>query len=205
MMTGFWGKKIGMTQLFVDGLMVPVTAIDATNWFVVGIRTLARDGHDAIQIGRLRARHCGKPFLHDWLKHVKRHFELVREVNVEGDVAGFSLEQAVNVFGFFEPGHTVNVSGTTKGCGFAGVVRRHRFNGPPGSHGSNMGKRPGAMSFMRRQGRIIKGKRLPGHMGDKWRMARNLEIMHVEPEAGLLLVKGCVPGKSGSFVRVLKA
>ena len=105
----------------------------------------------------------------------------------------------------FQQGDKVDVSGTTKGCGFAGVVKRHRFAGHPVSHGHKMGNRPGSLSFMRRQGRIIKGKRMPGHMGDAWRMMRNLEVVRVEPETGVMLVKGAVPGKAGSFLRVLKA
>jgi large subunit ribosomal protein L3 len=205
MVTGFWGKKIGMTQVFVEGKVIPVTVIDAGNWFITNIRTKDRDGYNAIQVGHLRDRYIGESFSVDWLRNLKKYFSFVREVKVEGDMPELSLGQPADAFTSFQQGDKVDVSGMTKGCGFAGVVRRHRFAGPPGSHGSNMGNKPGSLSFMRRQGRIIKGKRMPGHMGDVWRMMRNLQVVRVEPEAGVVLVKGAVPGKAGSFLRVLKA
>jgi len=205
MVTGFWGKKIGMTQVFVEGKVIPVTLIDAGNWFITNIRTKDRDGYNAIQVGYLKDRYIGESFSVDWLRNLKKYFSFVREVKVEGDMPELSLGQPADAFTFFQQGDKVDVSGMTKGCGFAGVVRRHRFAGPPGSHGSNMGNKPGSLSFMRRQGRIIKGKRMPGHMGDVWRMMRNLQVVRVEPEAGVVLVKGAVPGKAGSFLRVLKA
>jgi large subunit ribosomal protein L3 len=205
MVTGFWGKKVGMTQVFVEGKVVPVTVIDAGNWLITNIRTKDRDGYNAIQVGCLRNRYIGETFSADWLKNLKQYFYLVREVKVEGDMPEFSLGQFVDTVTSFKQGDKVDVSGMTKGCGFAGVVRRHRFAGPPGSHGSKMGNRPGSLSFMRRQGRIIKGKRMPGHMGDVWRMMRNLQVVKVDPEVGIMLVKGAVPGKAGSFLRVLKA
>lgn len=205
MITGFWGKKIGMTQVFVEGKVVPVTVIDAGNWFVTNIRTKERDGYNAVQIGCVRSRYVGEPFAAEWLKNLKKYFGLIREIKIEGEMPELNIGQPADAYTSFQQGDKVDVSGTTKGCGFAGVVRRHRFNGPPGSHGSTMGNRPGSMSFMRSQGRVIKGKRLPGHMGVAWRMARNLVVVRVEPETGVMLVKGAVPGKAGSFLRVLKA
>lgn len=205
MVTGFWGKKIGMTQVFVEGKVIPVTVIDAGNWFITNIRTKDRDGYNAIQVGCLKDRYVGESFSSEWLKDLKKYFSLVREVKIEGDMPELTLGQPADAFTSFQQGDKVDVSGMTKGCGFAGVVRRHRFAGPPGSHGSTMGNRPGSLSFMRRQGRVIKGKRMPGHMGDVWRMMRNLKVVKVEPETGVMLVKGAVPGKAGSFLRVLKA
>ena len=205
MVTGFWGKKIGMTQVFVEGKMIPVTVIDAGNWFITNIRTKERDGYNAVQVGCVRNKYVGESFSTEWLKNLNKYFGMVREVKIEGDMPELTIGQPAEAYASFQQGDKVDVSGTTKGCGFAGVVRRHRFAGPPGSHGSKMGNRPGSLSFMRRQGRIIKGKRLPGHMGDKWRMMRNLEVVRVEPEARVMLVKGAVPGKAGSFLRVLKA
>jgi large subunit ribosomal protein L3 len=205
MVTGFWGKKIGMTQVFVNDKMVPVTVIDAANWLITNVRTQERDGYTAIQVGCLRKRYEGKPFSADWLKQLKNYFSLVREVKLEGELPELTLGQPVDFYSLFQGGEKVHVSGTTKGRGFAGCVKRHRFNGPPGSHGSKMGKKPGSISHMRSQGRVIKGKRLPGHMGVDWMMARNLEIVRVEPDAGVLLVKGPVPGNAGSFLYVRKA
>ena len=205
MITGFWGKKIGMTQVFVEGKVIPVTVIDAGNWFITNVRTKERDGYNAIQIGCVRNRYVGLPFSTEWLKNLKKYFGLVREVKIDGDMPELSVGQPADAYTLFQQGDKVDVSGTTKGCGFAGVVKRHRFAGQSVSHGHKMGNRPGSLSFMRRQGRIIKGKRMPGHMGDAWRMMRNLEVVRVEPETGVMLVKGAVPGKAGSFLRVLKA
>lgn len=205
MVTGFWGKKIGMTQVFLDEKVVPVTVIDANNWLVTNIRTKERDGYNAIQMGCLRNKFVGTPFTSEMIKSLTKFFGLIKEVKIEGDMPEFVIGQPVDILSIIAQGDKVDVSGTTKGRGFQGVVKRHRFAGPPGSHGSKMGNRPGSLSFMRRQGRIIKGKRLPGHMGAKWRMMRNLEVVRIEPEAGVVLVKGCVPGHAGSFLRVLKA
>ncbi len=205
MITGFWGKKIGMTQLFLEGKVTPVTVINTANWVITNIRTQERDGYTAVQIGCVRQAYLDQAFSHEWLKDLGKYFSLVREVSVNGDLAELLPGASIDIAALVNIGDKVDVSGMTKGAGFAGVVRRHRFGGPPGSHGSKMGNRPGSLSFMRRQGRIIKGKRLPGHMGDKWRMMRNLEIVRVEPEKGVVFVKGSVPGKAGSFLRVLKA
>jgi large subunit ribosomal protein L3 len=205
MITGFWGKKIGMTQVFVEGKMIPVTVIDAGNWFITNIRTKERDGYNAIQVGYVRSKYAGLPFSTEWLKNLKQYFGLVREVKIEGDMPELTIGQTADVYTSFQQGDKVDVSGTTKGCGFAGVVKRHHFAGPRGSHGSKMGNRPGSLSFMRRQGKVIKGKRMPGHMGADWCMMRNLEVVRIEPEARVMLVKGAVPGKAGSFLRVLKA
>jgi large subunit ribosomal protein L3 len=205
MITGFWGKKIGMTQVFVEGKMIPVTVIDTGNWFITNIRTKERDGYNAIQVGHVRSKYIGLPFSTEWLKNLKQYFGLVREVKIEGDMPELTIGQSAEAYTSFQQGDKVDVSGMTKGCGFAGVVKRHRFAGQTVSHGHKMGNRPGSLSFMRRQGKIIKGKRMPGHMGVDWRMMRNLEVVRVEPEAGVMLVKGAVPGKAGSFLRVLKA
>ena len=205
MVTGFWGKKIGMTQVFVEGKVSPVTVIDAGNWFVTSVRTKERDGYNAVQVGCVRYKYVGLPFSTEWLKNLKKYFGLVREVKIDGDMPELTLGQAAGAYTLFQQGDKVDVSGTTKGCGFAGVVKRHGFAGQSASHGHKMGNRPGSLSFMRSEGRIIKGKRMPGHMGVAWRMMRNLEVVRVEPETGVMLVKGAVPGKAGSFLRVLKA
>lgn len=205
MITGFWGKKIGMTQVFVEGKVIPVTVIDTAHWVVTNMRTKERDGYNAVQVGCIRKKYVGDAFSNDWLKDLNKFFSLVKEIKVDGDMPELSVGQPVDVFASFQQGDKVDISGSTKGCGFAGVVKRHRFRGPPGSHGSKMGNRTGSLSFMRRQGRVIKGKRMPGHMGTVWRMMRNLEVVRVQPNEGIVLVKGSVPGKAGSFLRVLRA
>jgi len=174
MVTGVWGKKIGMTQVFDADRAIPVTVIDIDHWIVTNIRKKGRDGHDAVQVG----------------------------ADIVGDI---TVGKPADFYTVLQPGNIVDVVGVTKGCGFAGVVKRHGFAGPPGSHGSTMGRRPGSIGFMRSQGRVIKGKRLPGHMGVQKRVARGLNVVRVEPEKRIILVKGSVPGKAGTLLFVRKA
>jgi len=201
----FCGRKIGMTQLFSRDRVVPVTVIDVFGWYITQIKTQDVDGYNGVQIGLVRKKYTTKLFSTDWLKRKKVYFEVIHEVSVETIDESLKVGQRVNFFQHCAPGDYVHVSGKTKGCGYAGVIRRHAFNGPPASHGHTMGRKPGALSFMRSRGRVIKGKRLPGHMGDDLRMMRNLEIIKIDHDAGIVVVKGAIPGKSGSVVFVQKA
>lgn len=202
MTTGFWGKKIGMTQVFVNDKVVPVTVVDTASWIVTGVKTESRDGYSSVQVGCVKPRYVDQAFEKSWLKDLSRYFSLVREIRLAADVdvaVGKPFAQDI------KEGDVVSVVGTTKGCGFAGVVRRHGFGGPPGSHGSTMGNRPGSIGFMTSQGKVIKGKKLPGRMGGKRNQVANLQVVQVKPEEQVVLLKGAVPGKSGSFVFVRKA
>ncbi len=199
-----WGRKIGMTQLFVGDKVVPVTAIDVAHWVITNVKTKDRDGYVAVQIGLPRDRYTEQAFSTDWLKKLSKFFRYVREIKLT-QPAELVIGQPLQITMQVAQGDTVHVTGTTKGCGFAGVIRRHDFNGPPGSHGSTMGKRPGAMSFMRSRGRVIKGKRLPGQMGGDHVMMRGLEVVKMIDDSQVILVKGSVPGKTGSLVSVKKA
>jgi len=200
----FWGKKIGMTQLFVGDKVVPVTAIDVSSWIVTQVKTKERDGYAAVQIGLPRDRYVSQPYSADWLKQLKKHFVFLKEVD-SAEITDVEVGKVANFYAELTEGEKVNVTGTTKGCGFAGVIRRHDFNGPPGSHGDTMGRAPGGMSFMRSRGRVIKGKKLPGHMGVEKVVMKGLSVVKIERDAHVLLVKGSIPGKTGSLVFVRKA
>lgn len=204
-MTSVWGKKIGMTQLFVGDKVIPVTAIDVGNWVVTNIKTKERDGYDAVQVGLPKKRFQQKPFESEWLKKMTTYFALVREVNVENVGAELTIGQPIDLSALMTEGNALDVTGTTIGRGFQGTMKRHDFNGSPGSHGSTIGRRPGSLSFMRSRGRVIKGKRLPGHMGDKTRVTKNLKVVKFEQDARVVLVSGSIPGKSGSLVFIKKA
>lgn len=197
-----WGKKIGMTQLFVNNKVVPVTAIDVANWVVTNVKTQARDGYDAVQIGLIK-KGDSTSFDKQWLTQLRKYFYQIKEVNFAGDIATVQVGQPLN--DVVSSGQMVDVLGTTIGRGFQGVIKRHNFRGAPGSHGSNMGKRPGSSSSYRSQGRIIKGKKFPGHMGCDSVVMRNLEIVSVDKDANVLFVKGSVPGKSGSLLCIRKS
>ncbi len=205
MVKGLWGKKVGMTQVFTNKKVVPVTVIDISNWFVTNVKTVERDGYQAVQIARVRDKYAQDAFSTSWLKTPNKYFYYFKEVKCANDLPDVTVGQPANFSTIMTPGDMVDVVGTTKGHGFAGAVRRHGFAGAPASHGSKLGNRPGSMSFMRSQGRVIKGKRLPGHHGVTRHMVRNLEIIRVEEQSKLVLVKGAVPGKSGSLVFLRKA
>lgn len=205
MVTGLWGKKIGMTQLFIQGRVVPVTVIDIANWIITQIKTKERDGYEAVQIGHVRKAYSDKTFSLDWLKKPATYFNVMREIGLKSKAENLTVGTPLTCDIFVSVGEAIDVSGITKGCGFAGVIKRHRFAGDSASHGSTMGNRPGSLSFMRAKGRVIKGKRLPGHMGVAQRTAKNLEVVRIEQAENLLVIKGSVPGKTGSLVFAHKA
>ena len=203
MVTGLWGKKIGMTQLFVGDAVVPVTAIDCGRWVVTTIKNHERDGYQAVQVGCVKKKIAQEKFSTQWLKKPKQYFEVLREVKTEEKLDDLSIGKSVES-SFLAQGDTVSVTGITKGCGFAGVVRRYNFGGPPGSHGATMGNRPGSIGTFATQGKVVKGKKMPGRMGNQRCVMRNLEVVQVNPEEQVVLVKGSVPGKAGSLVFVRK-
>jgi large subunit ribosomal protein L3 len=200
MVSGIWGKKIGMTQVFDNDQVVPVTVIDMSNWVVTGLKTKDRDGYNAIQVGSLRKKFAGQTPTAAWMKKKQQYFDVIREIPMEVLPQNIAIGQPVDFYNEIQKGEQVNVFGITKGRGFAGVVRRWSFTGAPASHGSTMGNRPGSMSFMRSQGRVIKGKRLPGHMGVDQRVMKNLDVVQVEKDGPVILVKGSVPGHAGSLL-----
>lgn len=206
-MTGLWGKKIGMTQVFADNKVVPVTVIDISNWYVTLTRTVERDGYNAVQIGCVRSRYNDQGFVAEWLKQPKKYFSFIREIKLN-NVSAETEYVVGNPAGFlaiFQEGDKVDAFGTSKGRGFCGVMKRHGFSGGPGSHGDTMGRRPGSLSWMRAEGRVPKGKKLPGHFGNAQRVVRNLQVITVKPDDNVVLIKGSVPGVVGSLVFLRKA
>jgi large subunit ribosomal protein L3 len=199
------GRKIGMTQLFSEqNKVVPVTAIDLSNWLVTNIKSQERDGYDAVQIGLLRNKYAGQQFSESWLKKPKHYFYVLNEIEKHELLNDVIVGQAIDLCALLQIGQSFDIFGTTKGRGFQGVVKRHGFTGGRASHGPRFGRIPGSLGFMRSQGRVIKGKKLPGHMGDAQRVMRNLEVIRIEPEAHVVLVKGSIPGSTGSLVFMRK-
>jgi len=206
MYRGLWGKKIGMTQVFAGDKVVPVTVIDVDNWFITSIKTIENDGYSAVQVGRVKDKFVGSAFSPEWLKKPKQFFSALREIRLdEQSLDGLEVGRLMAADSIIAPGETVSAFGITKGCGFAGVVRRHRFRGPPASHGSMMGNRPGSIGNFSTQGKVIKGKKLPGQMGNRNRMVAGLEVVRVESDARVVLLKGSIPGKAGSLVFIRKS
>lgn len=205
MIQGIWGRKVGMTQVFADdSSVVPVTVVDTAGWFVTQIKTEEKEGYNAIQVACLRKRYQGQPFAQEWLKKLKQYCLFVKEITVTALPQGLMVCSPIDLGTILSKDDTVDATGTTKGCGFAGAVRRWGFAGGPKSHGSTFSRRPGSMGNMHATGKVIKGKKLPGHMGDKRRTVEKLQVVQVRSEDNIVLIKGSMAGKPGSLVFLRK-
>ncbi|HAU30144.1 MAG: 50S ribosomal protein L3 [candidate division TM6 bacterium GW2011_GWF2_43_17] len=205
MISGLWGKKIGMSQIFQeDGRVVPVTAVDVSHWYVTQVKTADRDGYVAVQVGLLRPRHQGKDFSREWLKSLSKYFAALREVRVNGDEV-FEVGSSIDVAKVLSSGDALDVIGTTIGKGFQGVVKRYGHSGGRASHGDKLGRGPGSLEGMRRSGRVRKGRKLPGHMGVARQTIRNLRVVAIDQDVNVVFVKGSLPGKADSLVFMRKS
>jgi len=201
-MSAILAKKLGMTQVFQqDGSVARVTVLQAGPCPVTAIRTLERDGYEAVQLafGATKEKHLSKPEL-GHLKKVDAP-PLRRLAEFRGEVGELTLGEAVTVEAF-EVGSRVKVSGTSKGKGFQGTVKRHNFASGPKSHGSHNVRAPGSIGASATPSRVFKGIRGPGQMGNKRATQKGLEIVSVDAKENLLLVRGSVPGPEGSIVEV---
>ena len=197
------GKKIGMTQFFrADGTMIPVTVIEAGPCPVVQKKTVANEGYDSVQLGfaELRDKLANKPRKGHFAKANVKAMRYLREFRLE-DAASYEVGQIVKADVFAE-GDKVDISGTSKGHGFQGVVKRHGQGRGRMTHGSHFHRAPGSMSACSDPSRVFKTKNLPGHMGSEHVTVQNLEVVRVDAERNLLLVKGAVPGAKGGLVTV---
>jgi large subunit ribosomal protein L3 len=204
-MMGLIGRKIGMTQLFDEkGDAVPVTVIEAGPCTVTEVRTSERDGYTALQLGfgTNKESRFTKPVLGQFKKRNLPPSRHLREFRT-GDVSAYSVGQTLNA-ALFEKGEYVDVEGTTKGRGFAGVIKRHGFTAGTASHGPTMGREPGSIGSSAYPSRVIKGKRLPGRMGGKSLTTKNLLVAGVDAEQNVLLVRGAIPGPTNGLVFVFK-
>jgi large subunit ribosomal protein L3 len=209
MSLGLVGRKVGMTRIFAeDGSAVPVTVLDVANNRVTQIKTPETDGYAAIQVtfGKRRASRVLKPQAGHLAKAGVEAGELLREFRVPADqISRFKPGDVVGV-DTFAVGQLVDVTGTTKGRGFSGVIRRHNFSSNRASHGNSRSHNtPGSISMAQDPGRVFPGKRMAGHYGSAPRTAQTLSVVRVDTERGLLLVKGAVPGAEGGHIIVRPA
>ena len=206
MMTkGLIGKKLGMTQLFSDeGVSVPVTVIEVAPSVVIQKKTAKTDGYDALQLGygRIKQRNVTKALQGHYKKADKGLFRVLREFNMDPD--GCEAGQELNAE-MFAPGDYVDVVGTTKGKGFAGVIKRHGFRGGRATHGSMFHRAPGSIGASADPSRVFKGTKLPGHMGSARKTVQNLLVWAVRPEMNVILVRGAVPGCKNGYVLIKQA
>ena len=202
-MKGLVGKKIGMTQIFDEtGLVIPVTVIDVASNVVTQIKTTETDGYNAVQVGYedVKEKTLNKPQKGHLNRAGVTPRRTLREFRVEG-TEEFTVGQELKA-DLFEVGDRVDASGTSKGKGFQGNIKRHNQAKGPMSHGSRYHRGPGAMAAAASPGKVFKGKKLPGQMGNKKTTVKNLEVVKVDVERNLLIVKGAVPGPRKSLVTI---
>lgn len=209
MSLGLVGRKIGMTRIFTeDGASVPVTVLDMSNNRVCQIKTVATDGYNALQVahGSRKASRVNKPEAGHYAKAGIEAARGLTEFRVGADVVGQYQPGDVITVEIFQPGQMVDVSGVTQGKGFAGTIKRHNFGSQRASHGNSRSHNvPGSIGQAQDPGRIFPGKRMSGHMGAVRRTVQNLEVVRVDADRQLLLIKGAVPGSKGGEVIVRPA
>ena len=203
MIVGLLGKKIGMTQVFTpEAQVVPVTAIQAGPCTVTQVQTQEREGYQAVQLGFGEKKRLNKPQL-GHLKNLPR-FRHLREVPVV-DPEEITVGERLDV-SMFQPGDLVDIIGTSKGHGFQGGVKRHGFHGGPKTHGqSDRHRAPGSIGATTDPGRVLKGQKMAGHMGNRRVTARNVTVVQADPERDLLLVKGAIPGARNGLLIIQRA
>lgn len=207
-MLGLIGRKRGMTQVFnAAGEVIPVTVIEAGPCTVVQTKTASSDGYAAVQVGfgEREPQRVTKAYRDHCLKAGKGVFLALREFRTTGE-ENYAVGQQINVADLFKPGDIVDVTGTTKGRGYTGVIKRHGFGGFPASHGTHETFRHGGSIGNRSfPGRVFKGKRMAGQYGAESVTTQNLEVVAVRPEQSLLLVRGCIPGARDGLVVIRPA
>ena len=204
-MKGILGKKLGMTQIFTEeGIVVPVTVVEAGPNVVTQVKTVEKDGYNAIQVGfeDAKEKSLNKPQKgHLAAANVlKKHLKEFRVDAVEEFTVGQEIKADL-----FAAGEKIDVTGTSKGKGFQGPIKRHGQSRGPESHGSRYHRRPGSMGACSFPGRVFKNKKLAGHMGSVKVTVQNLEVVRVDADKNLILVKGAIPGAKGSVVTLKEA
>ena len=206
MIQGILGKKLGMTQVFVaDGRRVPVTVVEAGPCTVVQKKTESTDGYSALQVGFLakKTHRVSKPMMGHFKKADQGAFTCLRELAAD-NVDDYQVGDQITCDAVFKPGDIVDVTGTGKGKGFQGVIKRWGFSGGRASHGSKFHRGPGAIGMSAWPARVHKGKKMPGQMGNARVTLQNLEVVEVRPEQNLVLIKGSIPGPNNGLVLLRK-
>lgn len=202
MVNALLGRKLGMTRIFTeDGRWVDVTLLEAGPCTVVQRKTQKHDGYEAVQVGfgaPTKRRTKSKPIAGHYKKANVDPTGVLKEFRIESASELKPGDKISNEI--FKPGDRIDVSGTTKGKGFAGVIKRHGFKGGPGGHGSHFHRAPGSIGQSADPAKVYKGKKMPGRMGNVKRTTQNIEIMQVDTDKNLVVVRGAVPGANGGLV-----
>jgi len=209
MSLGLLGRKVGMTRVFTDdGDTIPVTVVDVSNNRVSQVRTADTDGYSAVQVafGKRRPGRVSKAMAGHYAKAGVEAGSVLREFRVAAEQLGDLKAGAPVAATIFSVGQYVDVTGVSKGKGFAGVIKRHNFSSNRASHGNSVShNKPGSISMAQDPGRVFPGKKMPGHLGDVRRTQQSLEIVRIDAERSLLLIRGAIPGSRGGDVVVRPA
>ena len=200
------GKKLGMTQVFAsDGRRIPVTVVEAGPCTVLQKKTESADGYNALQVGfsAKKTHRTTKPMMGHFKKADQGAFTHLRELGAE-NVDDYQVGDQITCDAVFKPGDVIDVTGTSKGKGFQGVVKRWGFSGGRATHGSKFHRAPGSIGMSAWPARVLKGKKMPGQMGNARVTQQGLEIVEVRPEQNLVLIKGAVPGPNHGLVMLRK-
>lgn len=206
MQKGLIGKKIGMTQLFDDnGNLIPVTVVKAGPCHIVQVKTEEKEGYNAIQLGfqERRANLMTKPELGHYEKANVTPKRILKEFRIRENIENYNEGDALYV-DMFEIGEKVDVTGTSKGKGFQGTIKKYNFQRGPKTHGSHSIRSTGSIGASASPSRVIKGKKMPGRMGGKKITVRNLEVVHINKERDIIMVKGAIPGSKNGYVYITK-
>jgi large subunit ribosomal protein L3 len=201
---GLLGKKIGMTRVYSEqGQAVPVTVIEAGPCVVVQKKTESKEGYNAIQVGfgTKKESRLNKPEAGHFEIAGKGGFYHIREFRVV-DPENYELGQEIQIADLIQIGDLVDISGRSKGRGFQGVIKRYGFKGGRKTHGSMFHRRPGSIGCSATPSRVVKGKKMPGHMGNNLLTKKNLTVIDIRPDENIMLVKGCVPGAKQGLVQI---
>ena len=201
---GIMGRKVGMTRVYNElGQSIPVTVIEAGPCTVLQKKTVDKEGYNAVQIGfqEKKLSRLNKPEAGHFKRSGGTGFYHVREFRVE-DPEDYELGQQIQLAEVVKRGDKISITGWAKGRGFQGVMKRHGFGGGPGGHGSMFNRAPGSIGCSAYPGRVIKGKKLPGHMGTDKKTVKNLTVIDIREEDNILLVKGAVPGAKNGLVSI---
>jgi large subunit ribosomal protein L3 len=206
MIQGILGKKLGMTQVFVaDGRRIPVTVVEAGPCTVVQKKTESTDGYNALQVGfeAKKSHRVNKPLMGHFKKADQGAFAALRELAAD-NVDEYQVGDQVTCASVFKAGDIVDVTGTSKGKGFQGVIKRWGFSGGRATHGSKFHRAPGSIGMSASPARVHRGKKMPGQMGNARVTQQNLEIVEVRADQNLILVKGAIPGPNQGLVLIRK-
>ncbi len=202
-MKSILGRKLGMTQIFTEnGKCIPVTVVEAGPCCVVQVKTIEKDGYEATKIGFIEIKkisRISKPLVGIFKKAGLPFYRILKEVRVAGTKVGDYIKSDI-----FNKGDIVNVSGISKGKGFQGVVKRHKFKGGPATHGATFYRAPGSIGASSFPSRVWKGLKMAGHMGNERVTVRNLTVVDVKPELNLILIKGALPGAQNTIIEIWK-